>query len=104
MTSRTEIESLVLTVAREMGQDLNVPDLVNADLDTRLYGGKSGVDSFTLVSLITELEQRVEEQFGVSVLLADERAMSRTRSPFRRINTLIEFLESKISEASITDG
>ena len=40
---------------------------------------------------IAEIELRVREQFGGSLVLADERAMSQTRSPFRTVGSLADY-------------
>jgi hypothetical protein len=38
------------------------------------------------------LEQRVAEEFGAAVTLADERALSREKSPFSTIGRLTDYL------------
>jgi acyl carrier protein len=59
---------------------------------TRLLGSGAVLDSMGLVNVIVEVEQSLSEQFGVSCILADERAMSRERSPFRDIGSLAEYV------------
>lgn len=72
--------------------------LKSVDEDTRLYGAKSGLDSITLVTLIAEVEDRLEADFGQAPTLADERAMSRQRSPFRRVGSLIDHAAELLQE------
>ena len=43
------------------------------------------------MSLVVALEQTVEDTYGVSVSLADERALSERHSPFRTIGTLADY-------------
>jgi acyl carrier protein len=62
------------------------------DERTALLGDGACLDSIGLVTLIVEIEQRLDEQFGVSIVLADERAMSQTRSPFQSIGTLADYV------------
>ena len=54
-----------------------------------------------LVALIAELEERIQEVFRQDIIIADERAMSRTRSPFHTVDTLVdhilELLEAEVS-------
>lgn len=59
--------------------------------ETRLLGSSAVIDSMGLVNLIVEVEQRMSEEFGVSCTLADERAMSRQRSPFRSVGSFAEY-------------
>ena len=58
---------------------------------TALFGGDGFLDSMALVTLVVALEQGIEEQFGVTVTLADAAAMSQERSPYRTIQALAEF-------------
>ena len=46
-----------------------------------IYGDNSQLDSLALVSLIVAVEQNIEDEFGISITLADERAMSQENSP-----------------------
>jgi acyl carrier protein len=60
--------------------------------ETRLLGADAVIDSMGLVNLIVEVEQRLAERFSVSCTLADARAMSRQKSPFRSIGSLSEYV------------
>jgi acyl carrier protein len=61
------------------------------DESMRLFGHDGLLDSIGLVGAIAEIELRVREQFGGSLVLADERAMSQTRSPFRTVGSLADY-------------
>jgi len=60
--------------------------------DTALYGLKSNIDSIGLVSIIVATEQKIEEEFGVAITLADEKAMSQNNSPFLSIGSLSDYI------------
>ena len=62
------------------------------DEDTRLIGRASVLDSMGLVTLIVEVEQRLEDEHDLVVVLADDRAMSQTRSPFLSVGTLADYV------------
>jgi hypothetical protein len=66
--------------------------------ETRLFGTNSLLDSAALVSLLVEVEQQVNDTVGAEILLADDRAMSQTRSPFRSIGTLAEYVVMLLGE------
>ena len=51
-----------------------------------------------LVTLIVDVEQRLEEQYDVVVVLADERAMSQERSPFRSVSSLADYISQLVEE------
>jgi acyl carrier protein len=98
--SRAEIAEVVLSSLQEVlsiSQDALV-DSADVGLDTHLIGRGAVLDSMGLVTLIVDLEQRLEEDRDVYVVLADERAMSQQRSPFRTVGTLTDYICQLIEE------
>jgi len=81
-----------------LGKELGRLELDNATPDTHLLGGQSSLDSIGLVTLIADLEGDIQKEFGKTVILADEKAMSLTLSPFRKVSTLIDYIEAKLEE------
>lgn len=75
---------------------------INFDLtegeQTRLFGGSGQLDSLGLVSLIVNIEEAIDDEFGISLILADEKAMSRRNSPFLRISNLIDYIHELIND------
>jgi acyl carrier protein len=81
-----------------LGKELGRPELDKARADTHLLGGQSPLDSIGLVTLIADLEGDIQREFGKTVILADEKAMSLTLSPFRKVGTLVEYIEAKLGQ------
>ena len=83
---------------------ISVQDDSNSDLldnvteATHLIGPKSFIDSLTLVSLIVDIEQKINEEYDITVTIADERAMSQKNSPFRTVGTLTDYVEILVNE------
>jgi acyl carrier protein len=94
---KTVIE-LILHRLSLLGAELGRPELAQATPDTHLLGGQSLLDSIGLVTLIADLEGDIQKEFGKTVILADEKAMSLTLSPFRKVSTLVEYIEAKLKE------
>ena len=90
------VRSLVLKRLALLGAELGKPELAKATDETHLLGGQSALDSIGLVTLIADLEGDIQRVFGKTVTLADERAMSRTLSPFRKVGTLVEYAEERL--------
>lgn len=67
--------------------------------ETHLIGAQSPLDSIGLVTLIADLEGDILAETGKSVTLADEKAMSLTLSPFRKVGTLVDYVDEKIRQA-----
>jgi acyl carrier protein len=60
--------------------------------EIRLSGHGAPFDSMGLITLLVEIEYRVQREFGREVLLLNENAFSNGVDPFRSVNTLIEHI------------
>jgi acyl carrier protein len=99
MITRAQILTLILNRLRVLGEELGKPTLVQATEQTRLFGDRADLDSMGLVTLIADLEYDIQKQFGRSVSLVDEKAMSRLTSPFRRVDYLTDYLVELLNTA-----
>ena len=88
---------LVVDAIKEVGEDQENEELINATEKTLLFG--KNLDSMGVVFLVTELEERISDELGIDIALADERAMSQKTSPFRSVKTLSKYVETLINEA-----
>lgn len=68
--------------------------------NTKLFGSDGILDSLGLVSFIVTVEEALEEKLNISILLADEKAMSRRTSPFIRISYLVDYILEIINNKS----
>lgn len=73
-------------------------EAVALDENTRLIGRSAVLDSMGLVTLIVEAEQRLEADYDIVVVLADDRAMSQTRSPFLSVGALADYVMQLVAE------
>ena len=89
---REHICAIVIATLKECNEELNFQELNHPHEETALFGGKGVLDSLKLVSLIVDIEQRIAAEFNQSVVLADERAMSKFHSPFRTVRTLVDYI------------
>jgi hypothetical protein len=92
MLTRAEALQLVLHRLAALGRELGKPELERADEQTRLFGETAQLDSIGLVTLIADLEEDIRRATGRDVVLADEKAMSRLTSPFRRAGLLADHI------------
>jgi len=65
---------------------------------TNLYGANSPLDSLGLVNLIVGVEDRVNAKFESGISIADEKAMSQVRSPFKTVETLADYIVLLLNE------
>jgi acyl carrier protein len=97
VTREELIKLLINLLALHFEEMEEIVDLSNGE-HTRLFGGDGILDSLSLVSFIVSVEEALEDQYGISVILADEKAMSRRTSPFSRISYLIDYIFELIKE------
>ena len=74
-----------------------MPVVISHGEELKLFGGESLLDSLGLVSLIVCIEEAIEDQFNKSIILADEKAMSRRTSPFARVSYLVDYIYELIN-------
>ena len=67
--------------------------------ETTLFGRDGVLDSMGLVTLIVAVEQAIEDKYEASPGLADEKAMSQARSPYRTVGSLADYAVAQIKEA-----
>jgi acyl carrier protein len=66
--------------------------------ETALYGSGSELDSLGLVNFVVAVEEQVELEFGVAIVLADDRALAQDPSPFRSVGALADYVEVLLRE------
>lgn len=86
----TLIEILTSFLEEEIGERIELKS------NSKLFGGSGPLDSMSLVTLLVELEEYIEDNFDIAITLADEKAMSRRTSPFSRVDNLLEFINEKL--------
>lgn len=95
--SRGEVVNLVLDVVQNYCLENDMPVVISHGEELKLFGGESLLDSLGLVSLIVCIEEAIEDQFNKSIILADEKAMSRRTSPFSRVSYLVDYIYELIN-------
>lgn len=93
-----DVLKLIYASIDEMNLDLDETEKIAKTEETQIFGTGNSLDSLQLVNLITILEQKVEEETGHFISLADERAMSMEESPFKTVGSLKKYLQTLIDE------
>jgi len=89
---RDKVIQIVFDTIDELNETLKQPIDVSDGEETPLYGKDSSVDSITLVNLISNIESTLEDDLDLEIIIVDERAMSQSRSPFRTIGSLTDYI------------
>lgn len=97
---KPELVSLIVKAVREFGEQSGVAPPATMDRETPLFGRDGFLDSMGLVTIVVAVEQAIEDELGVSVSLADERALSQRTSPYRTVGTLADYADTLVRVAA----
>jgi len=67
--------------------------------ETPVHGNGSNLDSLGLINFVVAVEENVEQAFGVSIVLGDERALDLQPSPFDSVAALADYVETLLGES-----
>lgn len=92
-----EIQKVVLSALCHA----NLARKADAQLDVSpqapIFGPGSPLDSLGLVSLLIDIEEAMQDR-GLEITLGDARAMSQTKSPFRSVPALVDYIETVLPQ------
>jgi acyl carrier protein len=96
MLDREKLTQAIYQAVDELNAQLPKGASVAKSFDAPLYGPGAKLESIDLVNLIIEVEEKVKEAFGVSITIADDRAMSAQNSPFLTVGSLTTYVAELI--------
>ena len=94
---KEKIEKIIVEALEEINDDLESEALEDPNRETKLFGEGGALDSLALVSVITEIEEALHEEFDKHITIADEKAMSLKHSPFSTVGTLTDYVETLLA-------
>ena len=93
MSANEEIYNVIYAAIDEFNeQALEGRTKLEKSVNSALYDGSSGMDSLEIASLLMAVEDNLEDLMGVTITIADEKAMSQKQSPFRNVKTLANYI------------
>lgn len=95
---KEQLLQLILRIVGNYGEEMESEVLKNAGPETALYGVDGHLDSIALVSLIADLEMEISDEYNRDLTLADERAMSQRNSPFKTVQSLVDYIYKLLNE------
>ena len=96
--NRDELVALISATARDFVLTAAGDAPVTVDEATRLFGSNGLLDSLGLVSVVLDVEQQINDHLNLAISIADDRAMSQQRSPFRTVGSLADYVLTLIAE------
>jgi acyl carrier protein len=98
MLDHGAVQDLVLHALENLNDERDPDDELVVGPQTRLFGADAELDSLALVSVIVDVEEAVSNASGRTILLTDDRAMSRAVSPFTDVAALTAYVVELLSE------
>jgi acyl carrier protein len=98
MTGDRRVLDAIHSAVDDLNEILDPDERLDKSPDVVLIGKDARLDSLGLVNLIVLVEEKIQQQFGVSITLVDERAMSQSKSPFRNLGSLANFVDEQLKE------
>ena len=96
MTDQEKLVQAIFAAVDALNDQLPKGLRVEKSLEAPLYGQGGNLESIDLVSLIIEVEEKVKDAFDVSIIIADDRAMSSQNSPFVTLGALTNYVSELI--------
>ena len=102
MATDERVNQAVFSAVDALNEQLPAGVVVEKSLDAPLYGAGGKLESLDFVTLIMEVEEKINAKFGANITIADENLLSKEKSPFSTLRTLIEYLEELLKQQAST--
>ena len=96
MAPKDRITKAVYAAVDEVNEQLQGGIEIEKSLDARLYGDQGKLESLDFVTLIMAVEEEINSEFGTDITIADENLLSKEKSPFSTLGTLIDYLDKVV--------
>jgi hypothetical protein len=89
---RQRLISMMTGLLQATLDDQNEHGAVTATASLPLVGENAAITSMRLVSFIADLETTLASDYGLNLTLVSEQALSRSKSPFRSVDALADYI------------
>jgi acyl carrier protein len=98
MISSADVDALIFRAIEALNAEREEGDQIPISPETPLFGMNSQLDSLSFVSLISDVETSLGIDHGLTISLADDRALSRPESPYETVATLRDYVMELVRE------
>ncbi len=95
-----ELIEMMIEVLQDVLADSDGDQNAEITAMTPLVGQEAAITSLSLISFITGVELAIEEKYDIELTLVSEEALSRSKSPFRTIDALSDYVLTLVSVLS----
>ena len=98
MVDNSRVQKAIFNAIEDLNQQSPENMQLAKSIDTVLFGRSGKLDSLGLVTLIVAIEEKIQDEFGLAVTIADEKAFSQKNSPFLTVGALAQYISTLIEE------
>ena len=102
MSNHERITTAVYRAVDELNSQLPKSAQIEKSPEAPLYGTGGKLESLDFVTFIMDVEEEIKTEFGVDLTIADENLLSKEKSPFSNLRTLIEYLDELLKQEDST--
>ncbi|MEM9103727.1 MAG: acyl carrier protein [Pseudomonadota bacterium] len=95
---KDDIRAIVNTSVLAIYETLPEAPPLTLSNDLELFGKQGIFDSLALVTLIVEIEEKLQTKLSIDLLLANEKAFSQQHSPFSSIERLVDYIFANVDQ------
>ena len=95
--AKDQLTGIVFDAIRDANQLRSPDQQIGESVDEPLFCGSGQLDSLGLVSLLMDIEELLLET-GFEVSLSSEHAMSQSKSPYRDVSALVDYISQLLNQ------
>ena len=89
---KEKIKNIILDSLQEFNEEADEDKLLEVSESTILLDKQGTLDSLDFVTLVIIIESNIFNQLDKSITIVNEKAFSKKYSPFKDVESLIEFI------------
>ena len=89
---REKVQEIILDSLKEFNEEKGKDEVLEISNDTVLLDIDGKLDSLDFVTLIVIIEDNIFKKIDKNITIVSEKAFSKKYSPFKNVNTMIEFI------------
>lgn len=93
------IKKILQDAIEELNEQLEDDEKLTFSDELHFIGSKACIDSISFVTLVSIIEELIEDRLDKSIQLVNEKAFSSKNSPFYSIETFTNYIEEFLKEA-----
>jgi len=98
MSKQERIATAVYAAVDELNEQFPANSQIDKSVDAPLYGTGGKLESLDFVTLIMEVEEKINAEFGTDITIADDNLLSKEKSPFSTLGTLLAYLDEVLKD------